>query len=51
MIFLSIDDFFINSYTSNASIMQISFGISLPKKFVFIAPSNSLTLAFKYLYS
>ena len=54
------DDFFINphnrinSYGSNTSIISIilfSFGTSLPKKFVFITPSNSLTLAFKYLYS
>ena len=48
--FINIDNR-INSYTSNASIIQVFFGIPLPKKFVFITASNSLTLAFKYLYS
>ena len=41
----------INSYTSNTSIMHISFGTSLLKKFVFITPWNSLTFVLKYLYS
>ena len=41
----------INSYASNASIMHISFGTSLPKKFVFITLSNFLNLTFMYVPS
>ena len=41
----------INSYANNANIYYIfSFGISLPKKLIILS-SNSLTLAFMYLWS
>ena len=51
MIFFIYSQNRINIYASNASIYIFSFGMPLPKKFVFITPSNSLTLDFNiYIY-
>ena len=51
------DDFFLFIFKTESIVMQamqvwyiFSFGIPLTKKFVFITPSNSLTLVFKYLF-